>query len=238
MINGLFMGWTDIHSKQWFPIRKMIWTNREYHTVYLHGILAATKISETQRAMVKSGLIKLDRIEISDDIELSFKRRMPVNRPFTDLEELGQLDLTRSLNKFDPFEYIARTGGYMMTDKYDIFPQVTPDEFGIYQFYFTAGAFDGVDITDYVTRLRVDEELRIENSSVYHQSFRLDKVPGYINDITKYHPHAIQVNVAKINEDRHGYKSLLCTVKVNGNAYIPFSDLHYQPLVNMLTGAY
>jgi hypothetical protein len=237
MITGLFMGWTDIHTKEWFPVRKMTWIDREYHTVYLHGILAATKISETQRAMVKSGLIKLDRIEISDDIELSFKRRMPVHRPFTDLEKLERLSLPRGLNKFDPFEYVARTGGRMATDNYDIFPESTPDEFGIYQFYFTAGAFDGVDITEYVARLQVGEGLSIENGSVYHQNFLLDKVPGYINNIAKHHPQSIQVTVAKISYDRYGYGSLLCTVKVNGNAYIHFSDSHYQPLVNILTEA-
>jgi hypothetical protein len=237
LITGLFMGWTDFYSKEWFPVRKMIWIDREYHTVYLHGMLAATEISETQRAMVKSGLVKLDRIEVSDDIQLSFKRRMPVHRPFTDLEKLERLGLPRSLNKFDPFEYVARTGGYMATDNYDIFPQVTPNESGIYQFYFTAGAFDGVNITEYVTRLQVGEGLSIEKGSVYHQNFLLDKVPGYINDIVKYHPQAIQVTVAKINHHRSGRTSLLCTIEISNEVYVPFGGLNYQPLVNILTKA-
>jgi hypothetical protein len=237
MITGLFMGWTDYDSKRWFPITKMTWIDRKYYTVYLHGILTAMEISETQRTMVKSGLVKLDRVQTTIDIPASFKRRIPVHRPFTDLEKLEQLGMPRSLNKFDPFEYVARTGGYTATDNYDLFPEVTPDESGIYHFYFTAGAFDGVDITEYVTKLQIGARLNIENSSVYHEDKRLDKAPGYINDLAKHCPQVLEVTVAKINHHKSGHSSLLCKVSIDRQIYIPFSDSLYQPLVNILIEA-
>ena len=34
MITGLFMGWTDPVSQQWFPIEKMTWSQCKYYTVY------------------------------------------------------------------------------------------------------------------------------------------------------------------------------------------------------------
>jgi hypothetical protein len=132
MITALFMGWTDPVTKQWFPIKKMTWKQGKYYTVYLEGMLAAMKVSASHRTLVKSGIAKLDRVEITDDIQISFKTRMPVNRPFSNVEGLARLGLSTDLKLFDPFEYVARRGGYEGTDTYDLFAEITPDALGQY----------------------------------------------------------------------------------------------------------
>ena len=82
-ITGLFMGWTDPVTNNWFPLKKITWNEGKYYTVYLQGMLSAMQVSEAHRTTVKAGLAKLDRVAISNDIHVSFKVRMPVNRPFT-----------------------------------------------------------------------------------------------------------------------------------------------------------
>ena len=119
MITALFMGWTDPATKCWFPLKKMTWHQDKYYVVYLQGMLSALEVSESHRTLVKTGLIKLDRLEVSRDINISFKSRMPVNRPFSDVEQLGRLGLSTNLNNFDPFEYVSRSSGRTIGDTYD-----------------------------------------------------------------------------------------------------------------------
>jgi hypothetical protein len=101
MITGLFMGWTDPFTKKWFPITKMTWKNDLYYTVHLQGMLLAMEVSPAYRTGVRSGLIKLDRVSISDGINVDFRPRMPVNRPYTDVAKLERLGLSTDLNLFD-----------------------------------------------------------------------------------------------------------------------------------------
>ena len=69
-------------------------------------MLSAIAANPSKGTAVKVGLIKLDRVETTTEIEVSFKTRMPVNRPFDDAEELDRLGLSTDLTQFDPFEYI------------------------------------------------------------------------------------------------------------------------------------
>ena len=71
MIIGLYMGWTDPIGKRWFPIKKMTWGNGKYYTVYLKGMLSAIAANPSKATAVKVGLIKLDRIETTEDIQPS-----------------------------------------------------------------------------------------------------------------------------------------------------------------------
>ena len=130
MITGLFMGWTDPVSQQWFPTKKMTWNEGKYYTVYLEGMKAAIVANPSKGTAVKVGLIKLEEVEITNEIEVSFRTRMPVNRPFTDTLRLERLGLDTDLTQFDPWEYIGRSGGRSGADSSDLFPEVTPDELG------------------------------------------------------------------------------------------------------------
>ncbi len=234
MITGLFMGWTDPVSNQWFPIKKMTWDRSKYYTVYLEGMLAAMQVSEAHRTLVKSGLVKLDRVEITDDIHVSFRTRMPVNRPFSSEWKLRRLGLSIDLTQFDPFEYISRSGGYTGGDTSDLFPEVTPDELGKYNFYFGIRYIEGIDISEYISQLQIGTKLMINDGLIYHQDFLLGKSPGYIADMAKYHPQAIELTVKQINHDIYKFGKLLCHAEIDNKVKIPFSDFHYEPLVNIL----
>jgi hypothetical protein len=232
MITGLFMGWTDPFTKQWFPITKMTWKNDLYYTVHLQGMLLAMEVSPAYRTGVRSGLIKLDKVSISDGINVDFRPRMPVNRPLTDVAKLERLGLSTDLNVFDPFEYIARSGGKSGGDSADIFPQVTPDDNGVYNFYFCIRAIKGIDSN----QLHLDPELVIRSGLIYHREILLDKAPGYIKDIAEYHPQSIKLTMAKISYsfDR---ERILCHARIDSKVTTPFSDERYQPLVELLVGS-
>ncbi len=233
MITGLFMGWTDPISQQWFPIKKMTWNDGKYYTVYLQGMRFAMEISEGQRTLVKAGLAKLEEVGISNQIEVSFRTRMPVNRPFTDTSRLERLGLDTDLTQFDPWKYIERSGGRSGADRCDLFPEITPDEFGKYNFYFGIGSIDGVEIAKYICQLQLDSQLIIRDGLIYHQDVLLGTAPGYIADLVNHHPHAVELTVAQINHDIYKFGKLLCHAQIDSKITIPFSDLHYQPLVDI-----
>jgi hypothetical protein len=237
MITGLFMGWTDPVSQRWFPIKKMTWNEGKYYTVYLQGMRSAMEISNAHRTIVKSGLAKLDRVKISNDIDVSFRTRMPVNRPFTDTLKLERLGLSTNLNQFDPFEYVARSGGYAGEDTSDLFAEVTPDSVGKYNFHFGIRSIDGVDISEYIHLLQLGTKLSIKGGLIYHQDVLLGKAPGYIADLADHHSQAIELTVAQINHDIYKFGKLLCHAQIDSKLAIPFSDLDYQPLVDALVAS-
>jgi hypothetical protein len=237
MVTALFMGWTDPVSKKWFPIKKMTWDNGKYYTVYLQGMLAAMEVSESHRTAVKHGLMKINRVRISNDIEVSFRVRMPVHRPFDDLAKLERLGLSTDLARFDPFEYVARSGGYTGSDSYDLFPEVTPDEFGKYHFYFGIRDIEGLEIDEYISQLEIGTQLTTKDNLIYHNGEVLGRTPGYLSDLANFHPQAFKLTVAKIIHHVYRFGKLLCHVEIDSKVIIPFSDLQYQPLVNILTAA-
>ena len=234
MITGLFMGWTDPVSERWFPIQKMTWHEGKYYTVYLQGMRSAMEISAAHRTLVKSGLAKLDRVKISDDIDVSFRTRMPVNRPFTDTLKLERLGLSTDLSQFAPFDYVARSGGYTGEDTSDLFAEITPDLDGKYHFHFGIRAVEGVDISEYIHQIQTGTKLSVKDGLIYHQDFLVGKAPGYITDLANHHPHAIELTVAQINHDIYKFGKLLCHAQIDSKVAIPFRSLHYQPLVDAL----
>jgi hypothetical protein len=234
MINGLFMGWTDPVSGQWFPIKKMTWKDGKYYTVYLQGMRSAILANPSKGTAVKSGLIRLDEVAVSDDIETSFKVRMPVNRPFSDVTRLERLGLSTDLTQFNPFEYIARSGGRRGGDTSDIFPEVTPDDLGQYHFYFGIGAIDNVDISEYIYQLKIGTRLKVKRGLIYHRDFLLGQAPGYIADILHHHTEAIDLTVSKTNHDVYKFGKLLCHAEIDSKNHIPFSEYDYLPLVENL----
>jgi hypothetical protein len=234
MITGLFMGWTDPISKQWFPIKKMTWSGGKYYTVYVEGMRQAMVISEAHRTAVKAGLAKLDRVSVTDGIESSFKTRIPVNRPFTDVAELMRLDLSTDLTQFDPVEYVARSGGYVGGDTADLFPEVTPDRFGFYHFYFEVEPVESMNIGKYVHLVKVGRKLIISERWIGCQDFVLGRAPGYICDLYAQYPRSISIEIARIDPNRRRFGKFLCHATVDRQLHIPFSNTLYQPLVDLL----
>jgi len=159
---------------------------------------------------------------------------MPVNRPFTDTLKLERLGLSTDLSQFDPVEYVARSGGYAGEDTSDLFAEVTPDLVGNYHFHFGIRALDGIDLSEYIHQIQTGTNLRIEDGLIYDRGFILGKAPGYIADLANHHPQAIELTVEQINQDIYKFGKLLCHARIDRKVAIPFSDLHYQPLVDAL----
>jgi hypothetical protein len=238
MITGLFMGWTDPISQQWFPIKKMTWNDGKYYTVYLQGMRSAIAANPSQGTAVKAGLIDLDRLKITNEIEVSFRTRMPVNRPFGDTIRLDRLGLSTDLIQFDPFEYIARSGGRCGGDPCDIFPEVAPDKNGKYHFHFGVGLYEDLDISEYLHRIQIGDQLIVNAGVITHEGYVIGTAPGYINHLLGHqlcsHPQPIDLTVSKVNHDVYKFGKILCCAEVNNRINIPFSDLDYQPLIDTL----
>jgi hypothetical protein len=229
MITGFFMDWFDRDKGKWFPVEKMIWKNGKYYSFYLQGMLEAIKAFPYE-----DKINRFDRVIITDDISPGFEDRMPLGRPFTDVSSLDRLGLPTDLNRFDIFEYMARSGGHNNTNDSQLFPEVTPDAFGIYHFYFSIEPIGGIDITKYLYQIEVKDKLFIKDGSIYHENFVLGMAPGYINDFSKCYFQAIELNVSKVNHHIYKTSKILCHAQINGNKFIPFSDSRYEPLANIL----
>lgn len=234
MITGLFMGWTDPISQQWFPIKKMTWNDGKYYTVYLQGMRSAIAVNPSQETAVKAGLIRLDQVEITSEIEVSFRTRMSVNRQFSDILRLERLGLSTELAQFDPLEYIARSGGRCGNDSYDIFPEVTPDENDKYHFYFGIGIYDNLNISEHLNQVQINDQLLVKDGVIFHKKDVIGKAPGYISHLLCHHTQSVNLTVSKINYDVYKFGKLLCCAEVDSRINIPFSDIDYQPLVDTL----
>ena len=234
MITGLFMGWTDPISQQWFPVKKMTWSEDKYYTVYLQGMRSAIAINPSKGTAIESGLIRLDHVTISNKIEVSFRTRMPVNRPFSDISSLERLGLSTDLAQFNPFEYTARSGGRCGGDSSDIFPEVTPDEHHKYHFYFGIRTYQNLDISEYLHRIQINDRLIVKDGVIFHDGSVIGEAPGYISHLFRHHPQSIDLTVSKINHQVYKFGKLLCHAQIDSRINIPFSDIDYQPLVDTL----
>jgi hypothetical protein len=240
MITAFFMGWTDSITKKWFPISKLTWHSGKCYEVYLQGILDAVEVSPLKKYMLEFGVYRINEVEISDRLTRNFSKLIPPNRSSLNMRpspnKLDLLTLPGDTNRLTPFEYAARDGS-PKHNNHDIFPQVTPDECGIYNFYFGNMYVDGLKIDDYkkinnyIDRLNIGDLLSLINNSIYHNGYLLGEVPGYIADLYEHCPEAFKMTVAKINYTKFRFWNLICHVEIQGDKITPFSDRRYQPLI-------
>jgi hypothetical protein len=229
MITGLFMGWTDSVSKAWYPIQKMSKHGDGYRTCYVNGVYAAIEASANMQLLFKKGLIKPLEVKITKEIPSVFAQRMPIARPEDAVKELEFLDLpTRPI---DPIAYASRSGGYSITDGYDIFPEVTADANGNYHFYFSPRNITklGVSIHEYIDKLSIGTILGFDRMGyLYHGSTLLGRLPGYLANMVEG-GRPIEIEVAKINSQTSGHYCyhLLCHTMVKIK---PFTESNYQVL--------
>ena len=225
MITALFMGWTDPITKQWFPIRKMSLTSAGYRTCYVSGVFQAIDVSPNMRLLFEKGLIKPDEVKVSQKIPSLFAQRLPIDRPEDAIKELEFFDLKRPV---DPIVFGARSGGYSITDGYDLFPEVTADSTGDYHFYFLAQNLTkhGTSIHKYIDSLSVSMVLEFDRHGyLTHDNTVLGQLPGYLVDAIGCDL-PIEIEIAKINSKvGWNYYHLLChaTVKLK-----PFTEPKYQ----------
>jgi hypothetical protein len=114
--------------------------------------------------LFEKGLIKPDEVRITQEIPSVFAQRMPIARPEDAVKELQFFDLpTRPV---DPIAYVSRSGGYSVTDGYDLFPEVTADANGDYHFYFFSRNLPelGDSIHEYIDNLSAGTILEFDRT--------------------------------------------------------------------------
>jgi hypothetical protein len=129
-IVGLYLGWVVPEDGQWQPLMKLIQSDRGYEASHTREY---QRLAQKYRGMAEMvSLPTVDGKEIAHTIPDIFSVRMPRIRPDT---ERRCKFLGLSYPNIDRIAFIARTGGNIVGDNYDICPIVAPNHHGDYQFY-------------------------------------------------------------------------------------------------------
>jgi hypothetical protein len=226
-VTALYLG-AGVREELWFPVRKMIWDGEYYHTGCVGGVKGLIEAAPLWRHYFRSedfGLIKTTR-----DIHCDYACRMPLDRP----QEMPWYSPRLGLpdNLLDPIAFVARSGGYRETDSLDIFPEVTPDSNGDYQFYFLLRKLYLVEKTA-LNNVGVGDAIDCQDWSAIHQStgHKIGILPGYIRSLAISHPDLIKIQVHQVNQDALLQERFLCSAICSG--FIPFSTAEYLPLGNL-----
>jgi hypothetical protein len=129
-IVGLYLGWVVPEDGQWQPLMKLSKSDRGYESSHTR---AYQQLAPKYRGMAEMvSLPTIDGKGIAHTIPDIFSVRMPRLRPDTE-RECKFLGL--AYPNIDRIAFIARTGGNIVGDNYDICPIVEPNSHGEYQFY-------------------------------------------------------------------------------------------------------
>ena len=133
MNKSLFLAWQDKGSRrQWFPIGRLDadLERSAYRFRYTHG---------AKRAQSQAGfplLVEFPQLERDYRAPHLFSlfRNRVINRRRPDLRDyLRTLDLTEGA---DPFEILSTSGGYRVTDAYEVFPKLVKGPDGSFKCRF------------------------------------------------------------------------------------------------------
>ena len=133
MNKSLFLAWQDKGSRrQWFPIGRLDadLERSAYRFRYTHG---------AKRAQSQAGfplLVEFPQLERDYRATHLFSlfRNRVINRRRPDLRDyLRTLDLTEGA---DPFEILSTSGGYRVTDAYEVFPKLVKGPDGSFKCRF------------------------------------------------------------------------------------------------------
>jgi hypothetical protein len=121
---GVYLGWTPPESKQWEPMYRTIRTARGY---------------QSERTQLYAPTVeRYPGLELSlkfhpNSLKLPFalETRTPLVRE--DYEWYSRL-LDLPYPNMDVFEFVGRTGGFMVADKFTVCPIVEPNEDGSYTY--------------------------------------------------------------------------------------------------------
>ena len=229
-ITGLFLGWQDYQSDLWLPVAKMTWAPdlSRYCKQYTKGMERAIEISPIEKSSFIRHPSRLYQSQLSENESLNFKSRMPLSRTKYVPEHQQWLGLPE--DPIDPIAYVSRTGGKRINDSYDVFPEVKPDQDGNYHFYFLPFDLNKLDPDNYKYLLQLipGVKLRIANDRLKDGNVDLGRLPGYLREIARSCPEAIDIEVAQINRKAPQYIGLLCHATINGKLVTPFTETEYQ----------
>ena len=175
-ITSLFMGKLDFKTGLWFPVKKIIWKEKQndsYKDCSIHFVKGAqmysSLYSERKNLFIPKDLNRI--MKYKDLIQSPLRNRIPVARALE--KEVAICLGFNSDFPIDPVEFLARDGGYRHGDLYDIFPEVAPDKRGNYNFLFR-----GIDIWTMSTNNKPELETIPTQANVIIKLPQRKIVPG------------------------------------------------------------
>jgi hypothetical protein len=230
-ISGLFLGWQDPSSSLWLPVAKMTWAPdmSRYCFRYTRGMEQAIEISPIEKSSFVTHPDRLYRSHFTENESLKFKSRMPLSRTRYVPQQQEWLGLPK--DPIDPIAYVSRSGGHRYQDNYDVFPEIEPDSQGNYHFHFLPLDVSKLEPNsyEYLLQLTPGHQLDITNDTrLSDRQFQLGRLPGYLREMARACPPAIQIEVARINPKAPQFHSCLCHATVNGSLLTPFTASEYQ----------
>lgn len=215
-VTALYVGVTyeDWSNKtQWLPMMRISWDDAGY---YYHSF---TKAFQDNYELVKGNVLNPKRgyTQTWKDKRISgiFDGRIPRRADTMELYDLfGVGDY-----KGDFIALFARNGGNRHGDRYDVFPEITPNAAGEYEFWFRIydlptfiGNGDD-EVRKIADTIEVKQELDLKVGSnetkIYCQGIHIGYCPHYIHYLLSNNPeykYEITADIVNQSEFRYAYK--------------------------------
>ena len=155
----LFLAWKDkVNGRQWFPIGRLDAGSRpKYRFRYIGGVRRAQEEAGFPLLM---DFPDLERDYRAQELFALFRNRV-INPRRPDREEyLRRLDLP---TQADPFEVLSTSGGYRVTDAYEVFPKLEKAADGSFKcrFFLHGWRHVNADAKNRLESLMPEEELYV-----------------------------------------------------------------------------
>lgn len=228
-ITALFLGWQDYQSDLWLPVGKMTWAPdlSQYCFRYTQGMEKVFQVSIIQRSILQNDIRRLSRVINTRNVSTEFKNRMPSKPTRYFPKHLTWLGLPP--DPIDSIAYVSRSGGKQHGDSFDVFPEVRPDPNGDYHFHFFP-----LNLCDVSPELHINlmkylpgHSFQIVDGMIEDGMIGLGELPGYLLEIARSYPEAIEIELAQVNLKAPQSHSLLCHATIRGKFLTPFQSEPY-----------
>jgi hypothetical protein len=211
-IVGLYLGWVVPEDGQWQPLMQLTKSDRGYKSSHT---CAYQQLAQKYRGMAEIvSTPTVDGNEIAHTIPDIFSVRIPRLRPDTE-RECKFLGL--SYPNIDQIAFLARTGGNIVGDDYDICPIVEPNSYGEYQFYCLLHEIDASLRSKIGTQPQLNYEIASNRQIVIKAAGgNLGLLPPYFSLLGAG---ITQVEFVKTSDDPYLGNSILVSVTAKTNPY-------------------
>lgn len=241
----LFLAWKDkVNGRQWFPIGRLDAGSRpKYRFRYIGGVRRAQEEAGFPLLM---DFPDLERDYRAQELFALFRNRV-INPRRPDREEyLRRLDLP---SQADPFEVLSTSGGYRVTDAYEVFPKLEKAADGSFKcrFFLHGWRHVNADAKNRLESLMPEEELYVTveltnpasglavqiQTTDYHM---IGWAPRYlVGDLARAmteRPRAYAAKVVRLNPVPAPAKQrVLIEMRGKWDGYEPMEGDDYQPVV-------
>ena len=240
-VTALYIGLTyeDYEDReQWLPMMRISWDDAGY---YYHSF---TKAFQENYELVKGNVLnpRHGYTQTWKDKRIAgiFDGRIP--RRADSMESYDIFGVGDS--KGDFISLFARNGGRRHGDRYDIFPEVTPNAAGEYEFWFRIydlptlirhGHDEVREIADKIeVKQKLDLEVGSDETRIYCQGVHIGYCPRYVHYLLSDNPECkydIVADIANQDEFRYAYK-IIAKLSLNSDRSI-FSQQDFKPINQM-----